>query len=191
MRTIEKKIYSVDELEDKAFQKAYDSWSASQEFFDEFIVDDLLEELKNLGVEDPKIRYSGFSSQGDGASFTGRICDVGAFLGRELTRHEKFVLEYSSVRFVANSSRYYHENTVTTDFNFAYSHTFDNQLSKLERIACELESKINDKRVDICCEFYRRLENDYNYQMSKESFKEYCESNETEFYNNGEQYYYD
>lgn len=188
MRTIEKTVYSIDELDERSFQKAYDSWSASQEFFDEFIIEDMMEELKNQGVEDPKIRYSGFSSQGDGASFTGRVRDVGAFLGRELNRHEKFVLEQTSVNLVANSSRYYHESTVTTDFKFGYSHTFDNQLSKLEKIACELESEINDKRLNLCHEFYRRLESEYNYQMSEDSSKEYCESNNIEFYNNGEQY---
>ena len=189
MRTIEKKVYTIDELDERAFQNAYESWSASQEFFDEFIVNDLLEELKNLGVEDPKIRYSGFSSQGDGASFTGRICDVGAFLGRELNRHEKFVLEQTDINLVTNSSRYYHENTVTVDFNFAYSNYCENQLSKLEKIACELESEINDKRLDLCHEFYRRLESEYYYQMSEDSFKEYCVNNDMEFYNNGEQYY--
>jgi hypothetical protein len=185
VRTIEKQVYNIDEIDQKAFEKAYNHWREHVGFWDECIIEDMQEELKTLGVEDPKIRYSGFWSQGDGASFTGRLRDVEAFLCRKLTRHERYIIDNTCIKFVPNSTRYVHENTVTTGFNFDYR--FNNYA--LEKIACQLESEINDTRIDLCHNFYRRLETDYNYQMSEDSFTEHCEANDMEFYKTGGIYY--
>ncbi len=75
--TIERVVYTYDELSDKAKARArqdyvergghipYEWWDASYDVF----VD--ISQMLGISIETNNISFSGFSSQGDGASFTG------------------------------------------------------------------------------------------------------------------------
>jgi hypothetical protein len=67
-----------DELEDSAKETARDrvrEMEAEDSNWHDFIIEDWQQRLENKGFNDPEIQYSGFWSQGDGASFTCKSID--------------------------------------------------------------------------------------------------------------------
>lgn len=84
----EESEYSFEELSPEAKEKAletlrdinvdYDGWHES-------VIDDFKSYMEEkFGVEDVEVQYSGFYSQGDGASFTGKVTDMEKFLKNAL-----------------------------------------------------------------------------------------------------------
>lgn len=71
--TIEKTIVNFDELTEDQKKKVIEKLRDInvKHFWDEHILGDLTSGLKTLGFKKPEISYSGFGSQGDGASFVG------------------------------------------------------------------------------------------------------------------------
>lgn len=66
-------LFQYDQLSDAAKQKArewYLEGDLNDESYSEPILEEWKRELENIGFGDPDISYSGFWSQGDGASFT-------------------------------------------------------------------------------------------------------------------------
>jgi len=90
MQTKTYTVYNYDELSAEAKEKAIE-WA--QEFLreDDFFYDDVksewIEKLESFGFTDVKLAYSGFWSQGDGASFTGK-CDMVKFI--KATKQSKY-----------------------------------------------------------------------------------------------------
>lgn len=66
-------LFQYDQLSDAAKQKARE-WhlegDRNDESYSEPVIEEWKQELENIGFGDPDISYSGFWSQGDGASFT-------------------------------------------------------------------------------------------------------------------------
>ena len=91
MRIVETKVYTFDELSDKAKEKARTWWreaSIGDSHWSEFIMDDAERIAECFGLDfkqnaiplhsgktrmEPAIHWSGFCSQGDGASFEGTL----------------------------------------------------------------------------------------------------------------------
>ena len=71
----EAKINALDEMRD--INVEYTEWHQP-------VVDDFEEEMKELGLEEVEVQYSGFYSQGDGASFTGEVYDTKTFMSKAL-----------------------------------------------------------------------------------------------------------
>ena len=75
----EEKTYSFEELSPEAKKKAiqnhydininYDGWSDG-------VIEGFKEDMAEIGIEDPEVQFSGFYSQGDGASFTSEDIDT-------------------------------------------------------------------------------------------------------------------
>ena len=72
IETTTQNVYTFNELSDTAKESARD-WYRSDPFPDwhEFVIDGAKEVGALLGIEIDNIWFSGFSSQGDGACFTG------------------------------------------------------------------------------------------------------------------------
>jgi len=198
MRTVKKEyqVYSFQELGEEARQKAIDS---HRNFLFEFVdLDCETGEFKRLlemyGFSDIKIYYSGFWSQGDGASFTGRYRYKAG--GLKAVKKEyagewfKDVIEYLEVLDGINkkclysvayridsSSRYCHSNTMQV--NSLYDCRGDRDFSKHE-------DDITEYVRYIANEFYFLLEKSYNSQFTDEAVIESIECNEYEFYENGD-----
>jgi hypothetical protein len=120
-KTIEVEIYKYGELSEQAQQKArewylegmdYDWWDSVYEM--------AIEDGKEKGFYIDKIFFSGFSSQGDGASWVGQV-DVRQWLEENLPDsiglsawcqliQEDVVSKH--VKVVANNSHYCHESTM-------------------------------------------------------------------------------
>lgn len=71
MKTISITLYTYNELFEKAQERARDDWRESTKVDLDFALDDAKIVGRYLGFDIDRIPYSGFDSQGDGASITG------------------------------------------------------------------------------------------------------------------------
>jgi hypothetical protein len=162
--------------------------------------DDFVEYAAKRGFDTmPKsISFSGFWSQGDGASFTGLI-DVPKFIiHHELGAAYPWIMKlfehggciYAKVERI--SHRYAHENTCQVDLSdfdgftavidakgddtrFAVLEQWDAQLqSDIDQLMKDLEST----RIDLCQHLYEQLEAEYDYLTSDDAVWEAIEANE-------------
>ena len=124
--------YSYNELTPELKEEARDLYRDSISYEDTIdlnyetatISNDLEEEF---GLSDVEIKFSGFYSQGDGASFTGLVTEMSKFLGKidpgvkELLERSGSMSKFDeavTIRFVRASDRYLHENTCQAEIDF-------------------------------------------------------------------------
>ena len=205
-RTRTNTVYTFNELSDAAKEKArewYRDGALDYDWWD-FVYDYWQSALDLIGFTDAKISFSGFSSQGDGASFTsgvdfGKVCafvlgqtDVSEF-GDTLTtldvrqfneRHVDWLWSFDvcndiSYRVIRTSSRYSHENTCKVESDGYSAH---DSIDEAMRV---FEEDLEELRRDLCHKIYRSLESGHDYLMSDESVDEMIEANEYEFNEDG------
>ena len=88
------------------------------------IYDGFKEDMEKVGIEVEDMRFSGFWSQGDGASFTGYMRSKPFFEYHKLADSYPWVAKLIShggdftLRIERTSHRYVHENTVGVDLTF-------------------------------------------------------------------------
>jgi hypothetical protein len=84
----DEKLYSFNELSPKAQENALDNnrdINVDTNDWHEWVIEDFKEEMKEqFGFDVDDVQFSGFYSQGDGASFTGDADDEGLFLKNAL-----------------------------------------------------------------------------------------------------------
>jgi hypothetical protein len=177
MREVTFKYYTFDELSGKAKEKAI---AACQKWYDycddlEFHEDDLIE----AGFKHPKIWYSGFYIQGEGACFDAEIDTDSFLIGKyEALKEVDFTMTIMKIR----SCHYSHEITRAVCANFGLETTEDQ-----EALIAELEAEIEELRLNMCIKIYQSLRADYFYQMEDSSIGEYLESGDFEFLEDGTQ----
>jgi len=188
MRTIRTKIYSFNELSKEAQAVAIDKMRdinmESDDWYDG-ILEGLKEQLTEVGFNDAEIQFTGFWSQGDGLSFDAKI-DASKFAE---TTNEKRVcklidngeIEGFYISKTSFANHYVHEKTRYVDYDICNGENVNKALETL----CE---KIENKRLELCKEFYSILEKDYYLLQSDEEVKETILANEYEFLSNGTQY---
>lgn len=145
------------------------------------IADDWSEKLETFGFIAPKIYFSGFYSQGDGACFDARINLDQAFskyLEECPRKHERAIrafLEDCNARIVTTSHRYSHENTRSIEYESG------REGKHLNAILDNLIDWLEEKRKAFCREIYRELEREYDSLTSNEAVQESIEANDYEF----------
>jgi len=169
----EYKVYTFDELSDKAKAKALEDWNQDQDY--PFLQDDLREyiheELSDLGFtvegintsENHSIRpfYSLSNCQGDGLMFEGTITDK---KGNTFT--------------IKHKGHYYHERST--------------EIEGIDKNGESIDTKDFEENIYIplCKRVRDRGYQDIEYQESEECFRETCEANEYTFLENGEMFNY-
>ena len=178
MREVAYKIFEFPELSEAAQKKVIDYFRETAEFDHEDLLEEIKGQLELIGFSDVRVNFSGFCSQGDGACFTGTYLKPDKEINRDsiffITWH-KYLDEFLklpsdlSVK-ISHRGRYYHEKSVSFDFDDVENEAF----------------------IEICHdlmkEIYRTLEKEYEYQNSDEWIKETILANEYEFYENGKIY---
>lgn len=195
MRIIETKVYSFDELNEDAKQKAIES-VRDDEFYLDYqwynnVYDWFIDSNKSFSVD--KIYFSGFWSQGDGAMFE--------YSGINL--QDEFIdqLDLSPMRkeWLRNnictsgkgkhSGHYYHEKSCYHNIYWEIGngdvHWSSNFGSWLTSFEDDFEEFVKDRYVDLSKDLYRKLEDEYNYLNSDECISEYIELNDIEFLEDG------
>ena len=191
MQTINIELFTISELSEQARQKAIEKYRNNCDVELDSTVEYIEEILTCLGFQSPKISYSGFSSQGDGLSFTsdnwqykkgmldkiGKITQELCFLNvakqlQVMAKNTGYKLQFSVNR---TSHRYAHHNTVQIENNpysdFSLSDDQDEILTNLKN--------------SLCRSFYKILEADYDYQLSDEYIIESLLSNDVLFLSSG------
>ena len=202
------KTYTIYELNTEAKEKALqsimnDSIFRGREIDLDWVIENETEDLEALGLENVEISFTGFWSQGDGASFTARVNDIPNFiktigitddiLPKALAAFE----EVYEMRIVRTDSRYSHENTV----RFEIEEIDDTELilmspfgigditvdldETLEEI--ELVKKASEWVKSKCKEIYRKLEKAYNEEFSEEAAEEWADNMGLEFDEEGKE----
>lgn len=207
MRTEEIKIYKYSELSDEAKVKARDWYREDLPVDHEFIYDEAVTIAEMMGIEiatkaaklmngstrqEPEIYYTGFWSQGDGASFEGGYrYKKGAFKAIKEYAPEDHALHniaqalqdvqkkyfYRLTAGISQRGRYYHSGTMYT--NCYYS---GDDYRTIEDRDCD---EIQYQMRAFADWIYNRLRSEYEYQNSDEAVEESIIGNEYEFTEDG------
>lgn len=175
----DKEVYEKILEKENYINVDHDWWDFELEYF--------YEQLKALGFENTDIRFSGFSSQGDGASFTGdwvsdrmwslktmkekgvTLQDWALELRRILKGNMKDLkAKYETFSIKRTSHHYAHENTVSI-FDAEY---WNSRKKEQYGIPPEQEEDIMEGCRSAMREIHRLLENSYDYLTSDEAIVE-------------------
>ena len=181
-------LYSFDELSPEAQQKAIETvrgWDDLFESDEQFILEDFA--TQNPHITDMDISYSGFWSQGDGASFTGSIDGdwLIDFFAENVNDELKTILREVEVSFFRHSHRYAHWNTVSSELDDSdmvwADHIEENDTLRDRMVENYLEDMIQaieEYRIDLCHDIYNALEKAYDDCHSDENIAELIRANE-------------
>ena len=186
--TITKTVFNFDELSDSAKDKArewYRNASAGDSFFAESVIDDAVTCAKLIGIDidrrpartasgtptlgEPKVYWSGFSSQGDGACFEGNYRYVKGSvkaiakhapkdtelqrIARELYRIQKQHF-YSLSAECSQSGHYSHSGCMRVNVSDSRDERYD---------LSEAEDDVTQALRDFADWIYRQLEKEYEW----------------------------
>ena len=188
--TVTINTYTFSELSEKAKDKArqcYHNTYMSDEHWHEFIIEDAKEAGKILGFDIDKVYFSGFSSQGDGASWAGGYeyakgapDKVAFYTGNdaELIRIAHGLQDIQRRHFyklrasVSRAGYYCHSHTMRADVEDCTDPCRD--VSDAEKDLLELFQDFADW-------IYKNLRNEYDYQTSDLAIAETFDANGVAF----------
>jgi len=206
-QTIIKKmtVYSFNELTERSQERAIQNYCESFDFdfHQEYIIDDIKESCEH--IEDMDVQYTGFWSQGDGASFTGTLDSDWAieFLNnyyKGSTYPDNVALEHIvqhlrtfDVSFERVNSMYSHENTCNTELCGSPEWSLHVEestrlLEAFEKALPTFTEVIDQYRRELCHDIYERLRDEYNDCTTKERIMEYFTENNFLFEEDGSVY---
>lgn len=209
MRTKQTNVFTFDELNDDAKEKARD-WYRSRDHYDNYWAESVTDSAKEIGklfgftIDD--IYWSGFSSQGDGACFVGSwnpsLADFAKWRkdgweDKELHRIAD-VLESIAKDFpnaschIKHTGHYYHSHSVSIDCDLMaddYYDTDDPIQEAAFKVREALADKTDDDLIEACRDFmdwiYASLEKEWDYINADEQVDESLRANEYEFSEDG------
>jgi hypothetical protein len=206
MKTKQVQVYEFNELSPEAKEKARQWWrnvAANDNFYAEDVLEDADQIAEILGIEidrrqvprhddkfneRPKIWYSGFSSQGDGACFEGvyrykpdAVAKIQKYAPQDKELHRIAVYLESTYKEmkssfsvkVTHSGRYYHERMMDFD-------VFPDDEEDTETVD-SLHESIAEVLRDFAKWIYRSLEASYDATQTDEYIDEVITINEYKF----------
>lgn len=196
-------IYDYRDL-DKDIQEnvLHDLWdiNVDSQWWHEHIVEHWEERLNKIGFYNPKVYFSGFYSQGDGACFSAGI-EITVDLFEQFVKqlHDKELLKMISKHknwffdFLTENCNF---NIEKTDLANRYSHKktryiaghIENDTIKsgyLEQCFDQFLAFIEDVRLEMCQEIYSELQQEYKDLTSDAAIIETIDGNEYQFAANG------
>jgi len=215
MRIVETKVYKFDELSDKAKEKARTWWreaSVGDNYFSESVIEDAERIAECFGLDlkqnaiplhsgktrmEPAIHWSGFWSQGDGASFEGTLrprADAIAALKDYAPKDEKLASIAASVQalhvatggllvaVIRTSGNYSHEYTMGFDFEYPDE---EDESPLMDIVKSGAEEIATEAMRNFARWIYRTLEKEYEYQNGNEQVDDKIRANEYEFEEDG------
>jgi hypothetical protein len=176
-----------NELSDEAKERAFESFK-NRELYDNHwahhVLEDWVERLGAIGIDTEvyDMHFTGFHSQGDGASFEG-VVDLKLFLEAhpELRKnHAELYMstvpfdilsddyaEYMLLLRKTQHHHYSHENTITLDWDIE-----TNDVGKFDKVMTDAEPDILGQCRGYMKDIYADLQNAYEYEFSMDNFFE-------------------
>jgi hypothetical protein len=211
-RNITLTVFQYEELSDKAKETARDWYrnttaKAGDNSFAEHVIEDAIRMGTLMGItfktrtiklmngktrEEPRIEWSGFSSQGDGACFEGTYTyqpGIAAAIATEAPGNDSG--ENIILRRIATELESYGVLSATlTKRDHHYSHPYTVEIEVYDSEGIDITTGTRGKAVaqalrDFMNWIYRNLEAEYDYQNADEQIEEAIISNEYEFYADG------
>jgi hypothetical protein len=156
------------------------------------------ERLAKFGIQCDEIQFTGFCSQGDGASFTGRVRNAQRFITfmtggtKAYPMWHKVAVERDLwITIERLDSRYRHENTITANvepeqFTVGDNYDTDEMVYEMHKAwdrvlddeHHQFELDCRDFVRALCRYIYRDLEQEYEYLTSDEAVAETLEAND-------------
>lgn len=141
--------------------------------------------LESVGFEDVESQYSGFCSQGDGASFTAGNVDIEKFLrSQKRWTHYRCLHEHIRIKDITckvsrdHGSRYVHYNTTAAELSGEW---YIEMTSKKSEMYEELEKEIDGFITEQGKEYYSDLDTAYYDLISDEQVKQTIIANDMDF----------
>lgn len=192
MRTItqEVKIYSYLELSEKAKDKARNDYINNLD--SNIFTEQVIEDLREKGLENLRPLYSLSCCQGDGLCLYGTI-DFNEITGGlknvfyknfELSDYKvlKELKAYSKISF-NHIGRYYHKHSVDIDI-YIDGNLSPKNYENQSKIADKLLKNVKEWYLDLC-DKYEKQGYDFFYGISNDELLEYCDAMGYEFLENG------
>lgn len=204
-------FYQFDELSDEAKEKAREWWRnlEAQDFDHEFTYEDAKTCGKLMGLDIDDIRYSGFWSQGDGASWAGHYNYV-AGSPEAIRQHAPNDAELHRIADALHALQAKHLWLLIAQVTFGqyggsyvHSNTMQVQMERMEDETGMLpdindpdpltatnwaadEAELTQLLRDFADWIYGQLRDEYEYRMTDENVDENITCNEYEFTEEGE-----
>ena len=205
-------IQELKEKDPERYEKEYWKWreyAAEYEWWDD-VYEMAKEDAKPKGMRVDEIFFSGFWSQGDGASWVGEV-DVIPFLKakgleaepmwftlialiRDGWIDDKATVDGGGYRVMTTKVRDFAMNSSAHDGGVVSGGVLAgaNVLDLLDAFGGDealdaLEELMNEAAEDYAGDIYRMLENEYEHLTSEEMFESSCECNEIEFDDEGDE----
>lgn len=201
MRTIETTLYTFDELNEQAKCRARDWYRGDDGGLDYDWWDYTYEDFRTIAailgfsVDANGIQFSGFWSQGDGASFSGRYQYAPGWKAKMEshcpTEKEIFAIGerlqaiqrknfYGITADITTSGRYCHPGSMEIDCRVSRDGGYSEEYAD-----SETAKDILDCARDLAYWLYARLESEHDHLTSDESVDETIRANEYEFDEHG------
>lgn len=192
MRTITKevKILSYSELIEEAKSKVRNDYINNLD--SSIFTEQVIEDLREKGLENLRPYYSLNYCQGDG------LCIYGSIDFKEITGELKNIFyqdfklsdykvlknlkEYSQINF-NHSGRYYHKHSVDIDI-YIDGNLSPKSYENHRKVADKLIKNIKEWYLDLCDE-YKKWGYEFFYGITSDELQEYCDTMEYEFLQDG------
>ena len=196
MKTISINLYSFDELNPAAKEKAIEKERQRKyecSYLLEGFNEDSIYKIINLGFENPEINYSLNNCQGDGLSFKASNYDkeklielFKKYLGPNKEKTIDLILNYLSIEIKGNKGNHYcYASKNDIELNFEY---YKSEVPNIENIIAAVENDLKDIYMNICYKLEERGYKELEYQFSDECIIEDIQANEHEFTKEGNIY---
>jgi hypothetical protein len=172
--------YSFSELDSNVQQNLIDTYEVDP-YWDDQVIDDINDEADLLGIHDFNFRYTGFWSQGDGASFTGILSAelITSILKKHFNENLSFNPEELHVSIERKSYPHYvHDKTVYAAIEINEEDISDEDLDLIENL-------IEDWKDNLCQKWYTKLERHYDSLSTEAHIVEIYEDLDAIFLENG------
>lgn len=183
-----------DEMKQELLEKYHDI-NVDHDWW-EFLYEDFKAEMLEKGIDIDDISFSGFWSQGDGASFTGKVRsqDMGKFMdAHDLSERypaARYFCQFDEVwlNLYRTSSHYSHENTVDVSMHDSTGNPYvegcarwdiyDTMQTLFDTEYAQLELDCEEILRGYMHDLYRRLGKEYEYLTSEDVVWETILANE-------------
>ncbi len=205
METREYTVYKFNELTEAQKQKALDNyryWHVEDGFWYDYIPDHIIQDIEPHGLEYISFSFSGFCSQGDGASVEYRVSDKFIFahhlidawsdenrqyyfkLLKRVQRWCPGALDHNSKteqrRGYLNYTMYY-----PIEFELCCGDKHPLTTHHIDQLITHLNKLSTAYHTDLEKQTYKSLEQEYEHQTSDETLSEYFEESDFMFTANG------
>lgn len=196
MQTIETTVYNYSELSEAAKEKAREWYISTLDYeWWDCVYEDAKTIAELFGLDIRKIYFSGFWSQGDGASFEGSYAYKPGSL-KAVMDHAPVDKELHSIvqRLAQAQKPGFYKFTARIDQRGHYCHSMTMQVSVYRDddaygyVPSESEEAITQCLREYADWIYNMLEREYDFLCSEEAISDCMEANEYTFTENGKRF---